>query len=194
MIIISLWLFTPLLAVGFDDLPDALIGVYSGYLNFSSLKAFACISTQFRDAVGVLHLDREHSRLYIDNEGYRGQVNKAREMPQITTRLNLGDDFRTYMVDAEFRARVDALVAEPVQQIWSDVTTLDLSDSPIKDISLLAGLVNLQKLDLSSTQVQDISPLARLVNLRNLGLSGTQVSEPALIELQNTRPLLRFFS
>ena len=164
MIAISLWLFTPLLAVGLNDIPGALIGALSEHFDYGSLQAFACTSKQFRDhvnAVGVLHLDREHSRRYIDNEGgYRDDINRARAMPRTTTRLNLGKNFRTYMLDAEFRARVDALVAIPVQQIWSDVTTLDLSGRPIQDISLLAGLVNLQTLYLSTTQVQDISPLA----------------------------------
>ena len=145
MIASSLSLFTPLLAVPdegpevLDRLPDDLIRAFSEYLDYHSLQAFAGTSTQFRDAVGLLDLDRESSRSYIENEGgYRDRVNNARAMPRTTTRLNLGEDFSTYMLDAEFRARVDALVASPVQQIWSDVTTLNLSGRLIQDISLLA--------------------------------------------------------
>ena len=214
MIAISLGHFTPLLDVGFDHLPDELIEAAFQNLDFCSLQACARTSNRFRDAVRLLDLNREDSRRYIDNEGdYRDDVNRARAMPRTRTRLNLGDNFRSYMEDAEFRARVDALVASPLQQIWSDHRVLDLSggaiqdisplaglvnlqqlylcNTQVKDISPLAGLLNLQELNLGSTQVQDISPLVGLLNLRDLYLENTQVSEPALLELQNTRPLLR---
>ena len=97
MIAIFLGLFTPLLASGFDRLPGDVIGAYSEYLDFSSLQAFVRTYPHFRDAVGLLDLDRESSRRYIANEGgYRDQVNGARPMPLTRTRLNLGEDFRTY--------------------------------------------------------------------------------------------------
>ena len=178
MIAISLGLFTPLLAVTLQHLPDALIGAASDFLDFSSLQALSRNSNRFRNAVGFLDLDRELSRSYIYNAGgYRDHVNGARAMPHTRTRLNLGEDFRTYMVDAEFRARVDALAASPLQQIWSDVTRLDLSGTPIQNISPLAGLVNLQVLYLRHPQVHDISPLAELVNLQTLELSYTRVHD-----------------
>ena len=82
-------------------------------------------------------------------------------------------------------------VVNPGQQIWSDITELELFDRRIQDFSPLAGLVNLQELVLCDTQVQDISPLAGLVNLEYLDLNRTQVSEPDLLEFRITRPLVR---
>ena len=170
MIAISLGHFTPLLDVGFDHLPDELIEITLQYLDLSSLQVFARTCNRFRDAVRFLDLDRESSRSYIANaDGYRNQVNGARPMHRTRTRLNLGEDFSTYMKDAEFRTRVDALVANALQQIWSDVTYLYLSD----------------------TQVQDIRPLAELVNLYYLDVRNTRVSQPAVLALERTRPRLR---
>ena len=46
-----------------------------------------------------------------------------------------------------------------------NLTTLDLSDTQVSDVTPLAGLVNLTTLYLSNTQVSDVTPLAGLVNL-----------------------------
>jgi hypothetical protein len=57
------------------------------------------------------------------------------------------------------------------------VTTLDLSNTKVSDLSPLAGLTKLSTLNLSNTQVSDLSPLAGLTELAEIGLSGTQVSD-----------------
>ena len=119
----------------------------------------------------VLDLNAEQSRQYInDTDGLRAKLKPGQQV-----RLNLGDDFKKYMVDNKFRVRVDAFVSGPLKQIWSDVSILDLSGSEVEDISALAGLTNLRRLILADTPVKDISPLARLVNLEFLNLSQTQV-------------------
>ena len=104
------------------------------------------------------------------------------------TRLNLSHDFKKYMLDADFRSHVDAFVANPGQQIRSDITELQIYKITIHDISLLAGLVNLQALNLANTQVQDFRPLAGLVNLRILYLAKYQVRESAILDFENTLP------
>ena len=84
--------------IGFDHLPDELIDATFQNLDFSSLQVVARTSNRFRDAVRLLDLDRESSCTYIANEGgYRDEVNRARSMPHSRTRLNLGEDFKTYM-------------------------------------------------------------------------------------------------
>ena len=135
-------------------------------------------------ARAVLDLNSEDSRRYMnDTDGFRTKVSHGQPV-----RLNLGDDFRKYMVDADFRATVDALVKKPLEQIWSDVVDLDLSHTQVKNISSLAGLKNLQSLFLHGTAVKDISPLAGLVNLQELYLSFTQAQDiNALRELKSVR-------
>ena len=49
---------------------------------------------------------------------------------------------------------------------------------------MLSGLVNLQRLDVSNTPVIDLSPLSGLANLRVINLMETQVSDLSrLLEL-----------
>ena len=65
----------------------------------------------------ILDLSSEDSRRYInDEDGFRTKVNPGQRV-----RLNLADDFREYMVDADFRSTVNALVDNPLEQIWSDM-------------------------------------------------------------------------
>ena len=129
-----------------------------------------------RDA--MLPLNREYSRRYIANEGcIRDEAICKRRNLRNQVRLNLGSDFKKYLIKADFRARVDALVETPAEQIWSDIQLLDLTDSDVHDIIALARLVNLKVLSLRYTRVQDISTLAGLVNLQMLYLSGTQVRD-----------------
>jgi GTPase SAR1 family protein len=59
----------------------------------------------------------------------------------------------------------------------TSLTTLNLSDSQVSDISPLASLTSLTALDLSDNQLSDISPLASLTSLTALDLSGNQLSD-----------------
>jgi len=66
--------------------------------------------------------------------------------------------------------------AYPLQNL-SNLRTLDLASTRIRDLSPLAGLTNLETLYLTKTQVTDIMPLAELANLRSLNLVSTQVTD-----------------
>jgi len=67
---------------------------------------------------------------------------------------------------------------------------LDLMNTQVADVSVLAGLTNLQSLDLSGTQVADVSALAGLTNLHFLNLMNTQVADvSALAGLTNLQSL-----
>ena len=68
-----------------------------------------------------------------------------------------------------------------LSDVW-ELTSLDLSDTQVSDISVLGGLTNLQELDLYNTSVSDISVLRNLTNLKTLDLSGTQVSDISALE------------
>lgn len=70
---------------------------------------------------------------------------------------------------------------KPVGKLQPDdlrnVTELDLSDTGLDDLALLAGLSGLQELYLDGTQVSDLTPLAGLSGLQKLYLRNTQVSD-----------------
>ena len=124
--------------------------------------------------LSMFRLTRDISKDYIaDPNVFAGLLANPRK----EIRLNLGDDFKKYMLNAAFRATVDDLVDKPLEQVWSDVEKLWLSHTKVTDISSLAGLKNLKELDLSYTQVTDISSLAGLKNLEELNLRHTQVTD-----------------
>ena len=59
----------------------------------------------------------------------------------------------------------------------SGATELDLDDNQISDLSLLAGLTQLERLELSDNQISDLSPLAGLTQLERLELSDNRISD-----------------
>ena len=65
------------------------------------------------------------------------------------------------------------LTAEDVEEM----TSLDLRDSEIRDISALSTMDQLEELYLSGNQLSDISPLAELSNLTTLDLADTDISD-----------------
>ena len=131
-------------------------------LNSAALAYFlvSCSDGSFSAHADEIRLTAADSHRYIADEGFRQQQDRIIGDPRaVRIRLNLGTDFGKYMTDAEFRTHVDSLVDNPSEQIWSDVKTLDLSDTAVEDISPLRSLVNLEELDLKDTYVHDISPL-----------------------------------
>ena len=139
----------------------------------------------------VLSLPAVLTRDYIaDLPTVRENINALVANPVKQIRLNLGRDFRKYMVNGEFRAAVNALVDKPLKQVWSDVEDLNLYATRVTDISPLAGLKNLKMLSLSRTRVSDIGHLAGLENLKELDLTHTPVADVSpLAELQNLKML-----
>ena len=63
----------------------------------------------------------------------------------------------------------------------TQLDTLDLNGTGVSDISVLAGLTQLDTLNLNGTGVRDISVLARLTKLRSLILAGTAVSDISVL-------------
>ena len=57
------------------------------------------------------------------------------------------------------------------------LTSRNLSDDQISDITPLAGLTNLTELFLGNNQIKDIAPLAELTNLTGLYLGNNQISD-----------------
>ena len=106
-------------------------------------------------------------------------------------RLNLGADFRKYILDASFRRTVNAFVNNPATQIWSDVKELDLSNSNLTKIPVLAGLTNLEKLNLRKNHaLVDIDGLAGLSKLKELDVSYTGLTKiPVLTGLTSLEKL-----
>ena len=67
---------------------------------------------------------------------------------------------------------------------------LDLSHTPISDLSPIVNLTTLQSLNLMNTIISDISPLANLTELHSLNLLGTPDSDLApVMTLRNLRSL-----
>ena len=72
----------------------------------------------------------------------------------------------------------------------SVLQTLDVSNTKVADLAPLAGLVALQVLRLSGTKVRDLSPLASLSALQSLDVSSTEVTDLApLAGLSNLQKL-----
>ena len=176
------------------SVPDEIVDSILEYVpeDVSPLNFFAASKrlSLFRRAA-FLPLNRKQSRRYIANEdGFQAVVNATRDNPRKQIRLNLGEDFRKYLVNAEFRATVNSLVDNHLEQVWSDLDTLCLYSAQVWDIRPLGGLKNLKTLILSYTQVTDIRPLAGLKNLKTLKLSRTQVTDfIPLAELENLEEL-----
>ena len=75
---------------------------------------------------------------------------------------------------------------------FGNVTGVDIGvpveDSPVRDLTPLAGLQSLQELNLYSTQVNDLTPLANLTSLETLYVINTPVSEEQVEQLRKALP------
>jgi internalin A len=73
------------------------------------------------------------------------------------------------------KARTDD--PQAAEQILLSMTTLDLNDNQITDISFLGSLTNLTTLNLNHNQITDISFLGSLTNLTTLHLSWNRITD-----------------
>ncbi len=64
----------------------------------------------------------------------------------------------------------------------TNLKRLDILFSQVSDLSPLANLTNLERIDISYSQVSDLSPLANLTNLKRLGIAYNQVSDLTPVE------------
>ena len=88
------------------DLPIDLIANVSEFADSKPATALGSVSMSLR-RVAPLLLNKEFSAKYIFNPDFRALVNSRRHNPRATIRLNLGEFFGSYMVDADFRSLVD---------------------------------------------------------------------------------------
>ncbi|XID94608.1 leucine-rich repeat protein [Paenibacillaceae bacterium WGS1546] len=71
------------------------------------------------------------------------------------------------------------------------IETLKLDDNQIEDISVLGKLTNIKRLDLADNQIQHIDGLSQLQQLESLTLSGNQIQQiTALSQLSQLRYLI----
>ncbi|MCH3964256.1 MAG: cell wall-binding repeat-containing protein [Clostridium sp.] len=92
-----------------------------------------------------------------------------------------GDSSTTVFKDSNLEKLIREKVGMPVGTLnYSDlknITSLDLSNQGIKDISGLENCVNLKSLDLSYNQITSVKPLLKLYNLQDLNLSHNRISD-----------------
>ena len=110
----------------------------------------------------------QDSLRYINNEiGFRALVDA--EEGGLPVRFNLGPQFKDYIINAEFRMRVVAVVGDDLDRVWSDVeylTLIDLRSQPFAvDMNDLAGLTHLKGLSLFDCQVENMPAVGTLTNL-----------------------------
>jgi hypothetical protein len=86
-------------------------------------------------------------------------------------------------------AQLSSMVANGA--IPQNVTSLNLLNNQISDISPLAELTNLEWLNLGGNQISDISPLVGLVNLEQLFIHRNQISTEQRALLQTALPNTR---
>lgn len=65
--------------------------------------------------------------------------------------------------------------------LFSNLSSLDLANNEIEDIAALAGLYELESLDLGGNSIQDISALSKLKKLKILGLADNAVSDISVL-------------
>ena len=169
-----------------ESLPDELLLLIQKAVSPSELGLIS-VSRRMRQSLLLFHaelpLNAEFSRRFVDEKGFRelARASRGNQWKKLV-RLNLGPDFRDYLICSAFYAHVHALVETPV---WSSVRVLDLSGTRIADIRALAGLRKLEKLHLGCSLVEDLDPLAGLRTLEYLNLNRTGVhSLRALAELK----------
>ena len=75
------------------------------------------------------------------------------------------------------RTRCSGTRVASLDALGPHLRTLKLINTPVADLSALAGLHDLEELWLDNTGVADVAPLAGLPKLRRLSLSGTRVAD-----------------
>jgi Leucine-rich repeat (LRR) protein len=58
------------------------------------------------------------------------------------------------------------------------LTELSLSDTPVDDVSVLAGMTKLEKVFLERTRVSDVAALRGLSKLKALHVTGSPIDNP----------------
>ncbi|BAH06052.1 cell wall-binding repeat-containing protein [Clostridium kluyveri] len=92
-----------------------------------------------------------------------------------------GDSSITTFQDSKLEKLIRDKVGKPIGTLaYSDlknITSLNLSNEGITDISGLESCVNLKSLDLSYNQIKDVKPLLKLYDIKDLNLSHNKISD-----------------
>ncbi|OAA83201.1 cell wall-binding repeat-containing protein [Clostridium ljungdahlii] len=92
-----------------------------------------------------------------------------------------GNSYPTAFGDSKLEKLIREKIGMPTGTLnYSDlknITSLDLSNQGITDISGLENCTGLQSLDLSYNQIKDITPLLKLYDLKDLNLSHNEISD-----------------
>lgn len=95
--------------------------------------------------------------------------------------VSTGDSSITTFKDSNLEKLIRDKIGKPTGAIaysdLKDITSLDLSNQGITDISGLQNCVNLQSLDLSYNQITSVEPLLDLYDLKDLNLSHNKISD-----------------
>lgn len=95
--------------------------------------------------------------------------------------ISTGDSSMTSFKDAKLEKLIRDKLGIPTGTLnYSDlknITSLDLSNQGITDITGIENCVNLKSLDLSYNQITSVEPLLKLYNLKDLNLSHNKISD-----------------
>ena len=161
-------------------------GDYRGTFVFLNTQPGVRLSSEQREALGLTVAKGE------------GEASSIAESPDVTL-MRLGwqthDDGKVLMLEVKgippvesfaalqriqkpISVKLDAIDASVSEwSVLSNLNSLDLSGSFVRDLSPLSGMENLKELRLAFTQVDDVRPLNQLENLTVLDLSNTSVGD-----------------
>lgn len=95
--------------------------------------------------------------------------------------VSTGDSSVTTFQDSKLEKLIRDKVGKPTGTLaysdLKDITSLNLSNEGITDISGLESCVNLKSLDLSYNQIKDVKPLLKLYDIKDLNLSHNKISD-----------------
>ncbi len=135
------------------------------------------------------------SNIILNGQSSAVNQNASANINNVSTNVNEnGNEQIVTFSDKKLERRVRYKINKPTGDLYeSDVekiTSLDVPDKQIEDISGIETLSNLKELYLTGTNVSDISKLKGLTNLQQLSLTGTNVRDiSALKELTNLKRL-----
>jgi internalin A len=158
--------------VGSADLPAQLVNLESLYLSHDQISDVTPLSALTRlrtlglsynnisDITPIAHLTNLQT-LRLDNNQIT-DIQAFNSLPEL----------QTFSLESN---RIEDI--GPLARFTGYSGSLDLSYNFIKDISPIAGYVNITNLDLSFNQITDITALVEFVNLENLDLSDNQIQD-----------------